>query len=250
MNDRPAIRVLNDSPLDGATNMARDEALMTLVGRGTSPPTLRLYQWQVPTISLGYFQRYADYERLPAPAGELPVVRRQTGGGAILHDLELTYSLTLPMEHALLAGGPHRLYEIAHDAVIACFQSLDIRPEYSGFTDDSGAAKGPFFCFERRHKLDVLLEDGKIAGSAQRRTQEAVLQHGSIIVDSRFAQQAVGQTHLPYQETIKQLRELFVQHLGQQTNQMLDRGTWTDGERQAAQELIAKYASDEWTRRT
>ncbi len=84
------IRVIQDGTLDGPTNMARDEALMTRVGRSESPPTLRLYQWDPPTISLGYFQSYADYESLPAPAGTLSVVRRLTGGGAILHDLELT----------------------------------------------------------------------------------------------------------------------------------------------------------------
>ena len=86
--------------------MARDEALLTLVGTSQSPPTVRLYQWNPPTISLGYFQHYGDYVSLPPPAGTLPVVRRLTGGGAILHDLELTYSLTLPTGHQLLAHGP------------------------------------------------------------------------------------------------------------------------------------------------
>ena len=99
--------------------MARDEALMLRVGRSESPPTLRLYQWDPPTISLGYFQRYADYESLPPPGGLLPVVRRLTGGGAILHDLELTYSLALPINHPLVCDGPNRLYELTHDAVIA-----------------------------------------------------------------------------------------------------------------------------------
>ena len=79
-------RILQDSPLDGPTNMARDEALLDRVGDGSSPPTLRLYQWDPPTISLGYFQKYADYEALDPPAGELAVVRRPTGGGAILQD--------------------------------------------------------------------------------------------------------------------------------------------------------------------
>src|SRR3990172_9526549 len=112
MSDRPRLRVLHDPPLDGPTNMARDEALLTLVGTSQSPPTVRLYQWNPPTISLGYFQHYGDYVSLPPPAGTLPVVRRLTGGGAILHDLELTYSLTLPTGHQLLAHGPGRLYEL------------------------------------------------------------------------------------------------------------------------------------------
>ncbi len=80
------IRLVNDESLDGAINMARDEALLDGVRSGTSPATLRLYEWAAPTVSLGYFQPYAQYETLAPPAGELPVVRRLTGGGAILHD--------------------------------------------------------------------------------------------------------------------------------------------------------------------
>src|SRR3970040_852910 len=112
MDEPRRLRVLDDPPLDGPTNMAGDEALMTLVGTDDSPPTLRLYQWIEPTISLGYFQHFVDYRALPPPAGELPVVRRLPGGGAILHDLELTYSLSLPAGHGLLAHGPSRLYEV------------------------------------------------------------------------------------------------------------------------------------------
>ena len=117
---RRPLRIIHDGAHDGPTNMARDEALLALVGEGKSPPTLRTYLWSPPTISLGYFQKYADYERLDPPAGELPVVRRQTGGGAILHDRELTYSITLPASHPLLADGPNTLSEVAHDALREC----------------------------------------------------------------------------------------------------------------------------------
>ncbi len=186
------IRVLHDPPLDGPTNMARDEALMTRAGTGESVPTLRLYRWDPPTLSLGYFQAYADYESLPPPAGDLAVVRRLTGGGAILHDLELTYSLMLPITHPLLSAGPNRLYEVAHDAVIAALRLLGITAARCGVTDDSGPKRGPFLCFDRRHCYDVLIDDDKIAGSAQRRTRNAVLQHGSIILGNRYAQQATA----------------------------------------------------------
>ena len=108
MNTKHTIRVIHDPALDGPTNMARDEALLSRVGRGASVPTLRLYQWDPPTVSLGYFQKYAEYECLGPPAGGLPVVRRQTGGGAILHDLELTYSLTLPRRSSHPREGPER----------------------------------------------------------------------------------------------------------------------------------------------
>lgn len=223
---------------------------MIRVGLGQSPATLRLYQWDPPTISLGYFQPYSDYEALESPAGDLAVVRRQTGGGAILHDLELTYSLALPVNHPLLSDGAGHLYEHAHDAVISCLRKLDIAGEYCGTTDDSGPAKGPFFCFERRHRYDVVLKSGKITGSAQRRTRDAILQHGSIILGGRYDQQRVGRMTLPFDQTIVQLRSSFVETLAALGDLRFEDGEWTPEELAAADELIPKYAGDEWTKRT
>ncbi len=254
------IRVLQDPPLDGPTNMARDEALMTCVGRSESPCTLRLYQWDPPTISLGYFQRYAEYESLAAPAGTLPVVRRLTGGGAILHDLELTYSLTLPSNHRLLSKGANRLYEMAHDAVIAWLASLDLTatrtPPCKGETKThtppfrGGAKGGVFFCFESRHRYDVLIGRDKIAGSAQRRRREAILQHGSIIVGGRYNQQVTADVPLSYDESIRQVRSGFAEHLAAVAAETLQPGDWSTMELAASDELAAKYAGDAWTKRT
>jgi len=244
------IRVIHDPALPGPVNMARDEVLLVQVGEGDSPPTLRLYQWDPPTISLGYFQHYADYESLPPPAGELAVVRRQTGGGAILHDLELTYSLALPLDHPLLAEGPNNLYEVAHDAIIACLAELGIESGRCGFTDDSGAAKGPFFCFARRHCYDVLVGEEKLAGSAQRRTKTAVLQHGSIILGNRYAQQPTAEADVAYYETIEILRRTLPAKLAYRTGMPFDAADWQSGELPAAEPFVAKYAGDEWTRRS
>ena len=252
--------------------MARDEALMTLVGTRQSPPTLRLYQWDPPTISLGYFQRYAEYESLPRPAGGLAVVRRLTGGGAILHDLELTYSIALPIDHPWLSKGPNRLYEMAHDVVIAALANMGVSGSRCGASDGSGAARGPFFCFERRHGFDVLVNADKIAGSAQRRTRTAVLQHGSIILGNRFPQQPTA-TVLPpnpnlngkrgaraldppptlrarFVESVDRVRRLIVEEWAKMTGVTFEVGTWSDAEFDAASILRVKYAGQEWTRRT
>ena len=223
---------------------------MTGVGRAESPPTLRLYQWGPPTVSLGYFQPYADYASLPPPAGGLAVVRRMTGGGAILHDLELTYSLSLPIAHRLVAGGPNRLYDLAHNAVITALGSLGLQSAWCGVTDDSSPTRGPFFCFERRHRYDILIGPDKIAGSAQRRTREAVLQHGSIVVANRYAQQATARVPRPVEESIRHLRAAFVDQLAGATGESFEPGDWTASELASADALIGKYAGDEWTRRT
>jgi lipoate-protein ligase A len=245
----PNLRVINDPPLSGAVNMARDEALLQRVGRGKSPPTMRFYQWDPPTISLGYFQNYADYEKLAPPAGDLAVVRRLTGGGAILHDRELTYSVTLPSDHPILECCPNRLYELAHDALIHALHHDKVPAHRDGSSDGSSAARGPFFCFDRRHKLDVLVGTDKLAGSAQRRTQQAVLQHGSIILEQRFEQQPAAALYPASAITADQLSQRMTQALAALIDLNPVPGRWDPKELADADQLAGKYAGDHWTRR-
>lgn len=223
---------------------------MQLAGEGASPPTVRVYQWIRPTISLGYFQHFADFEKLPPPARELPVVRRITGGGAILHDLELTYSIAVPVGHALVVGGAGRLYETAHQAVIHTLQELGATASLSGCSDDSGAARGPFFCFARRHCLDVIVGLEKIAGSAQRRTRTAVLQHGSIVLANRYSQQPTASVAKPFLEAIDIAQSRFPAHFVKIANVDCTPSGWSSEELAKTEELLAKYTAAEWTRRT
>ncbi len=242
------LRWLVDPPADGVTNMARDEAVLACVGRGSSPATLRFYRWEQPTISLGYFQQYADFAALPPPAGRLPVVRRTTGGGAILHDLELTYSLTLPAGHPLLRpGGPNALYNHVHEAVTALLARHDILVTRGPAGRGGCSHGGPFFCFERHCCFDLMAGDRKIMGSAQRRTAHAILQHGSLILARRFDQQvcaAVGD--LGPLDVNDHLRELAEAIAGEALGEP---GRYTSEELVAIGELRGKYADPLWTRR-
>ncbi len=240
-------RWIIDPPADGVTNMARDEALLRRVGSGDSPPTLRFYHWDPPTISLGYFQPYAQYASLPPPAGGLAVVRRQTGGGAILHDLELTYSITLPLDHPMIRDrNPNFLYEQVHSAVAAMLARFNVNvargPESGPCTH-----RGPFFCFERHCCFDLLIEGRKIMGSAQRRTAQAVLQHGSLILDSRFPQQDCA-TVADYAaiDIDSLLPELAAAIVGVPFGPP---ATFDDAENELTQELRGKYADPAWTQR-
>ncbi len=242
-------RVLHDPALDGPTNMARDEALMHGVGSLASAPTLRLYQWATPTLSLGYFQPFADTSLLSEPVADLPIVRRLTGGGAILHDLELTYSVAIPVDHPLVHGKPNELYRLMHEAVTAALAGLGVMAVPCGTTDDSGPRRGPFFCFARRHEFDLLVGADKIVGSAQRRTREAILQHGSIVVANRFAEQPTASLSLPPDQAMRALRSSLAGQFGGVTNETLEPGKWTDAELASAQSLHAKYAGSAWTRR-
>jgi len=249
MTREVAIRLIADPSCSGLENMARDDVLLDAVGQHQSPPTLRLYQWERPTLSLGYFQRYADYEALPPPAGALPVVRRPTGGGAILHDLELTYSLTLPADHGLLENGANQLYACMHDAIIMALNLQAVVSHRCGVTDDSTATRGPFFCFARRHCFDLTVGDAKLAGSAQRRTRTAVLQHGSIILGSRFEQQPTARLHVDPSVSIGDLRLELPRQLANLTGETLVAGKWTPDELASVPAQIAKHAADAWLKR-
>lgn len=244
-----AIRVLEDPPLDGPTNMARDEALLDAVGAGKSPPTLRLYGWEPATISLGYFQRYGDFQSQAGPLGDLPVVRRLTGGGAILHDLELTYAIVLPTAHTLLSHGPNCLYEDVHAAVISSLAALQVPASRAGNTHSSTPKRTPFFCFARRHRFDVVIGRGKIAGSAQRRTRSAVLQHGSIILADRYGQPGLADLNVAVADTIRRLRQLLPSEVGRVAGLDLMLGEWGRAELAGADALVLKYAGPDWTRR-
>jgi len=249
-------RLLIDPPLDGPANMARDEALMNACAAGRSEPVLRFYAWSQPTISLGRFQDYAAYQQLPPPAGRLPVVRRITGGGAILHDLEVTYALVLPAKHPLVKGQPNHLYELAHAAIIAAIGAGARRFDENDAVCDASSQRGPFFCFARRHGLDVVIDDpqgprgvSKIAGSAQRRTPQAILQHGSIMLDSRYPQQPVATWSalagsLDFQAAVPRLIPAFEKTLGTK----LHADTWTDIDLSEAQRIRSKYAGLTWTK--
>jgi len=204
-NAHPTVcRLIIDPPAPGAWNMAVDEVLLQeAVNAGVA--TLRFYQWSEPTLSLGYFQRYKD-RRPHAASDACAVVRRQTGGGAILHDRELTYSLALPAGHSFVRRA-EQLYTTVHRAFIAALERL-LAPHGSAWALDVNEedsplrpAEEPFLCFQRRARGDVLLiaQQGrnssattsgppvstvKILGSAQRRRRGAILQHGSLLLES------------------------------------------------------------------
>lgn len=239
------LRRIIDPPLDGPTNMARDEALLLAVGQKRTPPTLRFYRWDPPTISLGYFQTFAEYEALDFPARNCPVVRRLTGGGAILHADELTYSLALPLGHSLVGSNLNDLYLRMHEAAIAALADLGIHAARCGTTVETHAQRGPFFCFQRRHCLDVLVGNDKIVGSAQRRIRDAVLQHGSIILDAPFPQQKSFAGRAVNDDVLGRIISAIQRNLGVN----IEEGSWSTDEKADAEKLRDKYLDPAWTKR-
>jgi lipoate-protein ligase A len=175
--EQDTVRLILDPPGEGAWNMALDEALLESAAE-TGRATLRLYRWQAPTLSLGYFQRYEErwgHE----PSAACPVVRRSSGGGAILHDRELTYSFTAVIGDRV-SPSVQALYAIFHATLVDVLRSLGAEAERWPGPDPATSAAAPFLCFQRRAEGDVVLRGAKVCGSAQRRRRRAVLQHGSI----------------------------------------------------------------------
>ena len=172
-------RLVVDPPGDGAWNMAVDEHLLGWTS-DTGCCCWRFYRWAEPTLSFGYFQQYAERDGHGA-SRECPVVRRASGGGAIVHDEELTYSLTVPIDHPL---GRRRqwTYEAIHQTLITVLAQWGIQANLYGTSGGCEGKSSDFLCFNRRTAGDVVVGDVKVAGSAQRRNAEGVLQHGSVLL--------------------------------------------------------------------
>jgi lipoyl(octanoyl) transferase len=170
------LRVIRDEPGPAAWNMAVDEALLSLA----AVPTLRLYGWQPHAVSLGYFQRLADFADVPAGT---PIVRRLTGGGAIHHGDEITFSLAL--DATCLPPAVADGYRVLHDAAVAALTRHGITSHRLDSGDPPGARPAQRWCFAEPGRDDVVTERGKLLGSAQRRVRvprPRLLHHGSLVV--------------------------------------------------------------------
>ena len=236
----PLLRVLIDGAGDGAKNMAVDDAILRAVDKGESPATLRFYQWSEPTISLGYFQKVSEWQNQEEPVRQPAMVRRQTGGGAILHDDELTYSLTLPMTFGERFVGIESMVRLVHDGFLASIRKQGLPGRYRGGRHTHQHRGGPFFCNERAHALDVMLAGEKVLGSSQRRMRHGCLQHGSM-VPGRHSSRLIGGD-----SPLHQLMDDVAEYIGKQLSLRVRRGRLSQAEQQGTEQLLAKYGSKDW----
>ncbi len=160
--------IIVDQPRSGVWNMAIDRALAEYA-RAHSLCILRLYLWEFPTLSLGYFQPY------PTPAlqghlSKLDVVRRETGGGAIVHDHDVTYSIVMPDQSE--KGHATQLYLAVHQTLIVWLTSIGVMGDFYSNRNqtscDNACNNARYLCFERRSNFDIVVAGHKVLGSAQR----------------------------------------------------------------------------------
>lgn len=179
MSGSQAWRVIVETgPQDAYTNMAVDEALLEGQIRGESPPTIRFYSWRPPAISLGYTQKIETIDIAACRLSGIEVVRRITGGRAILHEGDFTYSITARDDNPVVQGTLMDTYRKISQALLSGLQKLGVQAAFS--PGDRDAYGGGAACFAASSRYELTVSGKKLIGSAQRRKQGAVLQQGSL----------------------------------------------------------------------
>jgi lipoate-protein ligase A len=246
MSSHPSGRLILHPPGEGAWNMSVDESLGESAGRD---PTfvLRFYAWTEPTLSLGYFQAAEDRNQHFA-SRNCPLVRRASGGGAIVHDREITYSLVVPITDT--ARPPAPLYRLVHEGLIRALAAQGIAGAAMAGNAPPGDEK-PFLCFARRSGCDVVLRGAKIAGSAQRKHRGAILQHGSVLLSrSAAAPELPGIRDVAGPCDESQLIADWQREIAHALGLEFSPGDLSSEERQRVEELWQeKYVTDAWNHR-
>ncbi|MBZ4686551.1 MAG: biotin/lipoate protein ligase [Clostridiales bacterium] len=265
-------RLLDTGAATAAENMAIDEALLILHAEGKSPPTIRFYRWNPPAISLGYFQQLEKEINIEACRDEgVEVVRRITGGRAIFHDCELTYSLVALEENPKVSGSITESYLKIARGLQAGLQKMGAALEMTERPVKSGNKTAA--CFDAPSWYELVWQGKKVTGSAQTRKNGAILQHGSIPfsmdsvkffrllnfpsdkirekLTSSFEEKAcsleqVLKREVSFQEVAGAIKE----GMEEQLDIKLIPGELTDREKTIAQKLVTeKYATKEWNAR-
>ncbi len=248
--------LIEPTPATGWWNMAVDEILLAGAATG-STPVLRLYSWQGPWLSLGYGQPFIAENASVCREAGVEVLRRMTGGRAVLHGGDLTYSVTAP--EAALPAGLDASYRVLSEAILLALRELGIEGQRAA-TAASVAPSADFDCFAVAATDEICVGGRKLAGSAQRRAAGAVLQHGSIRIepDPAAAAAAVGLGRGA--TTLRELgvsadtsRDVLLHALPSALGRLLDVGLTPDslqsGERRAAEERAMWLRRDPLRRR-
>lgn len=184
-------RLIATGPCPGRENMAIDEALFRCFDPASSPPTLRLYGWQPAALSLGRFQKAADdLDLARCAADNLTIVRRITGGGAIWHADELTYSLVCSPRQIPSASSVKESFRVLTSFLLCFYHAVGLQAGYAvDLVPDTGrlGQRAPL-CFAGREPYDILIHGRKIGGNAQRRSRQVIFQHGSVPLLDRVAE--------------------------------------------------------------
>ncbi len=269
-------RIIITPATHGAWNMAADEAILEHIGRGIALPTLRLYSWEPACLSLGHAQPYSDIDQQRLQSRGWEMVRRPTGGRAILHTDELTYSVIGPVDHPLLAGSILESYNRLACALLRAARSLGLDAQSSLLSAElQGSKQGSVnpVCFEVPSAYEITVAGKKLIGSAQARRKEGVLQHGSLpltgdlrriteglVFEDEAARQQAAERLLARATTVESVlgravswdeaAKAFVGGFRTELHMDLQEGELSESEQRRALELVAqKYDHADWMKR-
>ncbi len=173
-------RLIDSGPCSAYHNMALDEAIATYVRKGISLPTLRLYEWDRPSLSLGRFQGASGINVEYCNDNKIPIVRRPTGGRAILHDKELTYSFSARTDEQPFSKGLNDSYKTISAALALAFKKTGIHAEPKKHREKGRVLVRSPLCFLSSSFGEILINNKKAIGSSQKRWKDGLLQQGSI----------------------------------------------------------------------
>ncbi len=254
--------------------MAVDESILEHIYRGESKTTLRLYSWNPPCLSLGHAQSFKDVDVERLRSNGWDVVRRATGGRAILHTDELTYSVTGSADEPILAGGILESYNRLAKALLYAVQSLSVPVEMKEHEDGHTKQNLNPVCFEVPSTYEITVNGKKLIGSAQARKKEGVLQHGSLpltgdltricdtlIFENEDTRKTAKERLLARATTVESVlgvgtdwetaAQAFVKGFEAELGIQFERGELSKSESQRAEELVKeKYAHPSWTERS
>lgn len=266
---------INSGPCSPSFNMALDEALLDWHSEGSIPPIIRFYEWNPATLSIGYFQQVKrDINMQAVKEQDLGFVRRPTGGRAVLHDQELTYSVIVSEAYPEMPATVTEAYRVISEGILLGFQNLGLDayfsvPDSQEKLDDLKKPKSAV-CFDAPSWYELVVEGKKVAGSAQTRQKGVILQHGAILLDldeerllsvfnfeseeskekmrKKLPEKAVAMnqfSEIPF--TIEQCVEAFSKGFEQALHIELVPYELSEKQLQYVEQLAQnKYASDEW----
>ena len=266
-------RLIINPPNQGAWNMAVDEAILESTSQKIQPPTLRLYDWHPYTLSLGHAQPYSDVDLQALTVKGWDVVRRPTGGRAILHAEELTYSICAPQDDMHVSGNVLKSYRMLSTGLLKALEFAGIPADSKPKKETESHTSANPVCFQSPSDYEITYQSKKLIGSAQARHHQGVLQHGAIPLngdigrivsvlsfpdkDARenarqrlFARATTVSAILGHQTSWDMLVNCMIEGFKAALNINLEQSNTTDHEKQRAYQLLKeKYANDRWTKR-
>lgn len=260
-------RLIDTGPLQGPHNMAIDESLLCAFDPESSDPVLRIYGWNPPSLSLGRFQKAEDtldLERCRADA--LPIVRRVSGGGAIYHADELTYSIVCSPEQLQPVSSVKDSFRILTGFLLDFYRTLGLNSSYALDTvsDVERLGARTAFCFAGQESFDILIDGKKIGGNAQRRHKKIIFQHGSIPIvnlairgleymldrSPEYAQGATSLLDCGVPADVVMLKRTLVEAFKRRMGVDMNASELSEREQLFCQKLLSdKYTTDRWNLR-